>query len=84
MTLRKNDRVARNKPYGRLIANLDETLAFGDQMEDHDTLRAGFKERRSRVCARGLVAPRRRKPRIDEDRADQAHSTQCFRERIHY
>ena len=51
ITLRKDDHIAGDEAHRRLTAQLDEALAFGDQVEDHHTLGAGFQQRRRRVCA---------------------------------
>ena len=61
---------------GGCAVHLDVALALGDQVEDHDALGAGLEQRRGRVGARRLVAPRRGEARVDEDRADQAHDAQ--------
>ena len=59
VALREEDRVAGDQAHRRLVADLDEALALGDQVEDHDALGAGLEERRGRVGARRLVAPGR-------------------------
>ena len=78
VALRKHDRVAGDELHRRLAADLDVALALGDQVEDDDALGAGLEQRRRGVGARRLVAPRRGEPRLDEDRADQAHDAQRF------
>ena len=51
ITLRKDDHIAGDEAHRRLTAQLDETLAFGDQVEDHHPLGAGLEKRRRRVGA---------------------------------
>ncbi len=84
MALRKNDGIARSQTYWRFVSKLDVALAFRDQMENHHTLGTGLEQRRSRICAGGLVAPGCRKPRVDEDGADQSYDAKRLRQRIHY
>ena len=84
IAFRKYDGVARRQTYRGFITKLNETIAFRNQMEDHHTLGTGLKQRRSRICARGLVAPRSRKFRVDKDGADQAYDAEGFRQCIHY
>jgi hypothetical protein len=67
ITLRKDDGIACNQAYRRLITKLYVALAFCDQMEDHDTLGTWLQQRRSRVGARGLITPGGGEPRVDED-----------------
>src|SRR5580704_2618630 len=70
--------------HGRFSADLYVALPFGDEVEYHHPLGIRFKQRRSRVSARRLVAPGRREARIDEDGADQANDSKGFRERVHH
>jgi hypothetical protein len=79
VALRKYDGVTRSKAYRRFIAHLDKAITFRNQMEDHYSFGARLQQRRGRVCTRGLVAPGRRKPRVDEDGADQSYDAKRFR-----
>src|SRR5258706_15032404 len=68
----------------RRIPELDVTLAFGDQVKDHQPLGTGLQQWRHRVGTLRLIAPRRGKSGIDKDGADQAHHAQGLREGVHY
>ena len=79
VTSRENDGVPRRQTDRRFITNLNVTIAFRNQMEDHYTLGIRLEQRSGRVSAGGLVAPGRGKPRIDEDGPYQAHHPKSFR-----
>src|SRR5208282_2035722 len=84
MPLRKDDGVAGSQTYRRFIAKLDIAITLHNQMEDHYSLGTGLQQWRGRICTRGLVAPGRRKPSVDEDGADQSYDPKGFRQSIHH
>jgi hypothetical protein len=49
IAFRKYDGVTRREMYRRFITKLNETIAFGNQMEDHHTLGTGLKQRRKGI-----------------------------------
>jgi hypothetical protein len=83
VALREQHGVAGDQLQRRLPVDLDVALAFGDQVKNHDALRAGLQNRSDRVGALREIAPRRGELRIDEDRTDQVHDLQCLRQRVH-
>jgi hypothetical protein len=83
ITTWKDQRIASHQAHRRAVTEFDEAVALGDQVEDHDALGPGLQDRRDRVGARRLVAPRRGEPRMNEDRADQAHDAQRLGQGVH-
>ena len=66
MTLWEDNRITGAETHRRLRVHLHEALSFRDEMENHDSLGAGLKQRRRRVRARRLVAPGRAESTLDE------------------
>jgi hypothetical protein len=79
MALRKNNDVTGTQMYRRFVAKLDRAITLRNEMENHDPLGSRLKQRGCRICARGLVAPWRRKSRVNEDGAHQSHDAKGFR-----
>jgi len=75
MTLWEDNHVTGAEAYGWLGVHLHEALPFRDEMENHDSLRAGLKQRCCRVRARRLVAPGRAESTFDEYGAHKADDT---------
>jgi hypothetical protein len=52
VALRKNNHIARDEMNGRLAVELYEAFPFGNQVENHHALGAGFEMGGRRVCVR--------------------------------
>ena len=78
ITLWKDYRITRHEMDRRLPHHLDITFPFGNHMKDHHPLRARLQEWSCVIRMRRLIAPRCRKPSVDEDGPDQAHHPQGF------